>query len=777
MTFYTQELNSIGKLITIGGLDLSLTLRLEKSEIKNLNINLPRLKTLNDLSFIIENEILWEKIELSSKNELLNTLFHMNKIKTVKTIVAYLTYDKIEFNDEQKKFQKLLDVILLSNGVVIYPFNICKCKMNICFRIAYKTYIKKIMLYGEREYDNDELNMESKNEIDYNDSILLNMTNSNNNISPRNNLSSFIENGKIKSIINQKKEIKKEKKEEYKQTEEEEEENNYNEDNDNYNIGLFERINENEVNFNDFKYIYIHLKDYILNGEFRELFKLVEIYNFLRKIKKNSKIKIIFNFTEGLKSNMNYLLKFMKISDIHIFKKKSELIEILNKKIEEDNKNKQKQNRIFLDILKFKKTRLIKKIKTIKNRNKVNHNNSSSFSQLRLNKLNKSSEENSDNNYYTKKLENNKNQSLKNIFNAKSLNSTFDRQRMCLSYKNDIFNYIHNLLYDSSSSSSKENFNNKIGIYLDDFKKIFIAYYKPTKLKPCVIEYDLNIYPKSNVHNLTEIERMKEILYSKYSWFSYIINGCILNILLDDTVKEKEKNYLFYYYIRVSILKILSLIKKGIQIPTSKAFYIIELQKNELKKIIKEENTKKKENNFNMNYFQLNGVQKKEKRNSSISSISISKNEKYGTLYVEGSLTKEKFMEINQILNGTKTGNINFDFKTLTTKGFKKFCTKRNFNRFLWTRSQDKKDKKYTTTLIKRKIPKYTVNMSSGDSREKNKFVGKKLPPIKIQKQNVLLSDFVNSKFIKLLKGEEPEDVLFDTSKYKEIMLKPTPKE
>jgi hypothetical protein len=34
----------------------------------------------------------------------------------------------------------------------------------------------------------------------------------------------------------------------------------------------------------------------------------------------------------------------MKISDIHIFKKKSELIQILNKKIEKDNKNKQKQN-------------------------------------------------------------------------------------------------------------------------------------------------------------------------------------------------------------------------------------------------------------------------------------------------------------------------------------------------------------------------------------------------------------------------------------------------
>ena len=569
--------------------------------------------------------------------------------------------------------------------------------------------------------------------------------------------------------------------EDYKQSEEDEEESNDNEDNDNnnYNIGLFERINENEVNFNDFKYIYIHLKEYILDGEFSELFKLGEVYNFLRKIKRNTKMKIIFNFNEGLKANMNYLIKFMKISDIHIFKKKSELIEILNKKIEDDNKNKQKQNRIFFNILKLKNTRLIKKIKTIKNRNVIKYNNSSSFSQLRLSKLNKSSEEKNDNNYYTKKLENNKNHSLKNILIPKTLNSTFDRQRTCLSYKNNIFNYIHNILYDSNSSSSKENFNNKIGIYFDDFKKIFIADYKPTKLKPDLIEYDLNIYPKSNVHNLKEIEDIKEILNSKYSWFSYIINGCILSILLDDNFKENEKNYLFYFYIRVSILKILSLIKKGIFIPTSKVFYIIDLKKSELKKIIKEENTKKKENNFNMNYWKLNNnynnnkKKEKEKRNSS---ISIPKNKKYGTLYVEHSLTKEKFLEINKILNGTKSSlNKKIDFKTVTNKGFKEFRQKRNFNRLLWTNSIDKK---FSSSSVTRKIPKNTVYMFKGD---KKKLDVKKLPPIKIQKKdNIFLTDLINSKFIKLLKGEELErekEKKIDTSKYKEILFKSTPKE
>ena len=56
MTFYSQEISNIGKLITFGGLSLSLTLRLEKSDIQALNINFKNIHNLNDLYFIIENE-------------------------------------------------------------------------------------------------------------------------------------------------------------------------------------------------------------------------------------------------------------------------------------------------------------------------------------------------------------------------------------------------------------------------------------------------------------------------------------------------------------------------------------------------------------------------------------------------------------------------------------------------------------------------------------------------------------------------------------------------
>ena len=752
MTFYNQELRNIGKLITMGSLNLTLKLRLERSEIQNLNINFLRLKKLSDLSFIVENEYFWERIELSSKNELLNTLFHMNKIKRIKNIVAYLVYDKVQFNEEQIKFQRLLDFILLTNGVVIYPYEICKCKMNICFKIIYKNYVRKVMLLGEEEYEEEEINLENQNEIDYNDSILNNINNTSKSIDE--NIKSNYNMSKLKKDV-------KEKEEENSQTEEEEEESNENDDNDD-NIGLFERIPENEVNFNDFKYIYFHFRDYILDGEFSELFKFVEIYNFFKKIKRESNIKIILNFTEGIKPNWKYIIKLIKIADIHIFRKKSELLDILIKVNEKESKIRLEKNKMLLDILKARKPQHIKKIKTFKKRNESYN---SSGSNLRITKLIKSSGEKPDNSYYLKKLENSVSQSLKNIIIAKAINLTFDKQKNTSLDKTNIYNYIHKMLFSSNSNFSKENLNNKLGIYLDDFKKIYIADYKRTKLKPDLIEYDFNIYPKSNVHKLKEIEILREILYSKYSMFSYIIYGCILSIILDDLNKGKESYYLFYYYIRVGILKILSLLKKGVPIPTNKAFYIVELKKNELKKIFTEENTKRKENGFNMNYFHKNYkiIPKQiEKENSPVPKI-----DKLGTLNMEYTLSKEMFNETNKIFNETKFGTFNADFNNMTSQRFSAFTRITNFNKGFLTKKHENK-KSFSSFG---EIPEYAVYLSKKD-RKKLKIMKNKLPPIKILKKKEKINDVINIKIRKFEK--DLEEAKIDTSKYKEITFQPT---
>jgi hypothetical protein len=477
----------------------------------------------------------------------------MNRIKKRKNIVTYLLYDKLNYNPEQIKFQQLIDYLLLSNGVMIYSFNIFRCKISICFKIMYKNHTRKIMLFDDDNNEEENKNFNYDDEEESKDDI---------------------------DDIN--------------------------------NIGLFQKILDNGIDFDDFKYLYFNAKDYIYGGEFQDIFKLKEIYNFFIKLKTNTKIKIICNFAENLKYFGNYLIEFLKISDIHIFRKKAELIDILIKKNEIENKKISKKNDNFIKLFKIKKAQSLRKINIKKNKFTQNYRNSSDTSIFNLTKLQNYKTKNSFNSFYNKQIENeknkNKNQNMKSILSPRTLNLnltnfTFDKQRRYTLDKNNIYNYIYKLFYSSETYQilNKSNMCHKLGIYLEDFKKINIVEYKKSKLKPILIEYDFNIYPKINIHSLKQIEKIKEILYSNYALFSFIINGCILNIILD----ERKNYYLFYIYIRISVLKILSFMKQGLSIPADKSFYLIQINKNETNKLISKEISKKKENGFNMNYFGL----------------------------------------------------------------------------------------------------------------------------------------------------------------------------
>ena len=718
MTFYSQEISNIGKLITFGGLSLSLTLRLEKSDIQALNINFKNIHNLNDLSFIIENEQLWERIELNTKSELLNTLFHMNRIKRIKNIVAYLIYNKLEFTEDQMKFQRLLDCTLLSNGVVIYSFDVCKCNINIYFNIIYNNILKKIVLYEEEVYNKNKDNN--------------------------------IENSEF--LIKDDKE--KEKNGEESKLEEE------NED-----IGIFSRIPEDQVNFNDFKYFYVVFSDYVSDGDFSQIIKLSEFYNFLIHIKKNFNTKIIINFGENFKSAEKYLIKFIQVSDFHIFRNKIEFFDILMKKKEMDDLKKQKNNQKIMDIFRAQKKEKIKKIKAGLNRN---DSKSSSSTNISLNKLHNNSGEKKANSFcLNRKLEGNT-RSLKNILITKSLNISLNLITKGFFTKNNIYNYIHELIYNPEEQSDNFIQGDKLGIYLEDFKNISIIDYKKLKPKPDIKSYDFNIYPKPNIHNLSEIENIKNLIQSNYSFFSYVIYGCILSNILDDISKSNDNYYIFFFYIRISVLKILSVIKNGMQIPKDKEFYIVELKKNELNKIISDENTKKREEGFNINYL----ISEHKEINEQKEKGPIHK-DKFATLYMQRFKNNEHLKTKNSI-KGYKTNN----------KTFMKFIKDKNLNtrtkffeKGFWTKRQNKKLSFHVNGL-----PDFSVYLSK---EQKKKLESGKLPPLRLvgknnNKTSISFSQSRVSKFnlkVNNIENEKEKEKKIDTSKYKEIKFQPTQKE
>ena len=303
-------------------------------------------------------------------------------------------------------------------------------------------------------------------------------------------------------------------------------------------------MNLKEIRFNDFKYLYVHFNDYIYGGEFSNEFKLNQIYNFLVKIKKNCNIKIIFNFGDFFGDDQKYLAKLIKIADIHLFRNKNFLMYKLNNKIEKEFQKREKA-----------KEKLQKFLRNQKNQQKsLKESKKSSLVNLKQPNLYQSSDG------FKRTLH--KSRSLKEIPLSSSLNNThgtFNRGGPL--DKNNIFYYLRELIFSSSIKEKHPNYNDKLGIYLDDYKKIFLIDYKKNNFMPDITEYDLNVYPKPNIYNLKKIDKTKAILKKYDNKYTAILYGCLLSTIVDDLNENSSNYFMFYMNSHITLGKILALQK------------------------------------------------------------------------------------------------------------------------------------------------------------------------------------------------------------------------
>ena len=72
--------NNTGNLLSYGSLNLTLTLELFEEDFSKNNIEWKNFKNLSNLAFIKENQYLWERIKLSSTEQTMQILLHMNKV-------------------------------------------------------------------------------------------------------------------------------------------------------------------------------------------------------------------------------------------------------------------------------------------------------------------------------------------------------------------------------------------------------------------------------------------------------------------------------------------------------------------------------------------------------------------------------------------------------------------------------------------------------------------------------------------------------------------------
>ena len=256
-----------GDLLSFGSVNLLFTLNLEKHDIKKYKIKWDKLESLENLKFIRKHKSLWKKVEISSENDKMNILLHINKSSQKLIKIGFIAFKKIKYEDNQTEFKKFIEAVTTQNGLFLTSCDVCSSSVCIQLLLKYEDKEKKFVILGQPESDKKEdVKGEDDNKIQ-------------------------------EEHVNENNEEKKNNNEEEKEEKKEEPDN------------PFIKITEDIVVPGEYNYIYFNYNDYI-NGELCGKIKIEHLleYSFvLYKSTRKSKIIRIFSKFKIINKNQNYI--------------------------------------------------------------------------------------------------------------------------------------------------------------------------------------------------------------------------------------------------------------------------------------------------------------------------------------------------------------------------------------------------------------------------------------------------------------------------------------
>ena len=116
-------------LFTMGELDLTLKIEFKKDDLERSESSsdkesnkepykLEELKELKDLSFLSDNEELWEKIQIKAGNENINSILLGNKNTKKRCKVEYICFGRPVFKDDEEFFDEIFDHATEKFGII-----------------------------------------------------------------------------------------------------------------------------------------------------------------------------------------------------------------------------------------------------------------------------------------------------------------------------------------------------------------------------------------------------------------------------------------------------------------------------------------------------------------------------------------------------------------------------------------------------------------------------------------------------------------------------------
>ena len=305
---------NIGNLLSYGSINLTLTLELYENDFIQNNIEWKKLNNLSSLNFLKENNNLWERIKLSSTDQKMQLLLHMNKILKEKIKIKHICFRKMKYKESQQNFREFLENILNLNGLNFESHSVCKCELSIQLRLRYNGKRRLFVLCGDKSpLDDDE---DEDISIDYkeDDNVLLEEGATNEQNPGENDDNEIGEEEKY-------------------EIDEKQDDNEYN---------PFIELPKDINNFNEFYYIYFNYFDFT-GGIFSGKITVNHLYKYFLFLQKNSKCRIILNMMKEISDNSEEIRDLLSVSSITIFYDKNKLFHLLNKLRYEEDKIKKEQ--------------------------------------------------------------------------------------------------------------------------------------------------------------------------------------------------------------------------------------------------------------------------------------------------------------------------------------------------------------------------------------------------------------------------------------------------
>ena len=565
---------NIGNLLSYGSINLTLTLELFDNDLVEKNIEWKKINTLSDVSFLKENTTLWDRIKLSSTDPNMQLLLHMNKVLKEKIKIKFICFRKMKYKQNQIEFKEFLNNIINLNGLYFESHSVCKCELSIQLRLKYNGKRRLFVLCGDKspledDCDEDEFGDEYKEE----DNVLL-------------------EEGANYEDY-QKAEIVEENEIEVFEIEEKK-------DNEDYNpfIELPKEIN----NFSEYYFVYFNYFDYS-SGTFSGNITIQHLYKYFTFLKKNSKIRIILNMMSQISNNTEEIRDLLSVSSITIFYEKNKLFHLLNKLRNEEEKIKKEQEYFKHYYERKLKEKEIKNFfNTIEKKEKImkdlNNNTNSEPNQLTDDETSFFSFNKTNRIFYSVKKSKSRPKDEKSKEEEKMIVIKNNKYFPPLS-KVDIFNYYKTGIIEKDPLKSKEE---KVIIVLDDFYKIYFVQFNYYLEKPFILDFDLNLYPKINVHNIDIVQEYKIFIRQNFERYIIIFIGYLLSSLSQGGsggVGAEETSFFIGYLGACKVLRnIIDFEKNDLPLPKNDSFFYPNLNKNEVDGLIEHAAQKKKEFKF-----------------------------------------------------------------------------------------------------------------------------------------------------------------------------------